>query len=183
FALQPVFETLAENAVRLCEAERAFIYRFDGQLLRVVATHNVTAELRAFVEAYPNVPGRHGGSARAALERRTIHILDTEADPEYTFLAHLRTDPIRTVLAVPMLRVGELLGVIFIYRHEVRPFTNSQISLMEPLPKQAAIAIETARLPTELQARTKELTRSAGQPRALGEVGQPFTSRSTSRPC
>src|SRR5262245_19059279 len=176
FALQPVFETLAENAVRLCEAERAFIYRFDGQLLRVVATHNVTAELRAFVEAYPNVPGRHGGSARAALERRPIHILDAEADPEYTFPAHLKADPIRTVLAVPMLRVDELLGVIFIYRHEVRPFTDSQISLMETFADQAVIAIENVRLFTEVQEKTAELTRSVDELTALGEVGRALSS-------
>jgi two-component system, NtrC family, sensor kinase len=174
--LQPVFDTLAENAVRLCEAERAFVYRFDGQLLRVVATHNVTPELRAFVEAYPNAPGRHGGSARAALERRTIHIVDAEADPEYVFLAHLKTDPIRTVLAVPMLRADELLGVIFIYRHEVRPFTDSHISLMETFADQAAIAIENARLLTELQARTGELTRSVEQLTALGDVGRAVSS-------
>jgi two-component system, NtrC family, sensor kinase len=174
--LQPVFDTLAENAVRLCEAERSFVYRFDGQLLRVVATHNVTPELRAFVEAYPNAPGRHGGSARAALERRTIHIVDAEADPEYVFLAHLKTDPIRTVLAVPMLRADELLGVIFIYRHEVRPFTDSHISLMETFADQAAIAIENARLLTELQARTGELTRSVEQLTALGDVGRAVSS-------
>src|SRR5262249_52123104 len=72
FDLQPVFDTLADNAVRLCEAERAFVYRFDGQFLRVVATHNVSPELRAVVEQNPNPLGRHGGSARAALERRTV---------------------------------------------------------------------------------------------------------------
>ncbi len=72
FDLQPVFETLAENAVRLCEAERAFVYRFDGQLLRVVGdAHNVSPELRAFVEQNPIAPGRHSCSARAALERRS----------------------------------------------------------------------------------------------------------------
>src|SRR5438045_2276512 len=74
FDLQPVFETLAENAVRLCEAERALIFRFDGQVLRVVATHNVSPELRAFQELHPIVPGRGSCVGRVALERRTIHI-------------------------------------------------------------------------------------------------------------
>jgi two-component system NtrC family sensor kinase len=82
FDLGPVFETMAENAVRLCEAERAFVYRFDGRLLHVVATHNVPADLKAFVERNPNPPGRHGGSGRAALERRTIHIHDVRLDPD-----------------------------------------------------------------------------------------------------
>ena len=65
FDLQPVFETLAENAVRLCEAERAFIFRFDGQVLRVVATHNASPELRAFVERNPIAPGRAAAAPRA----------------------------------------------------------------------------------------------------------------------
>src|SRR5438128_11057281 len=67
FDLQPVFETLAENAVRLCAAERGVIFRFDGQLLRVVATHNASAEVRAFVEENPIAPGTGGAAARAAL--------------------------------------------------------------------------------------------------------------------
>jgi hypothetical protein len=69
FELQPVFETLAENAVRLCEAERAFIFRFDGEVLRVAATHNVSPARRAFAELNPIRPGRHSAGARAALER------------------------------------------------------------------------------------------------------------------
>jgi GAF domain-containing protein len=114
FNLQPVFETLAENAVRLCEAERAFIYRFDGQLLRVVVAHNVSPELRAFADNNPIAPGRHSGAARAALERRTIHIHDIQNDPEYTYGA--KAFLLRTLLAVPMHRADELLGVILIYR-------------------------------------------------------------------
>ena len=168
FQLEPVFETLAENAVRLCTAERAFIYRFDGQVLRVVAAHNVSAELRAFTERNPLAPGRHSCAARAALERRTIHIHDARSDPEYTYGAReVEVDPIRTLLGIPMLRADELLGVIIIYRHEVQPFTDSQIALMETFADQAAIAIENARLLTELQARTHELTRSVDQLTAL----------------
>ena len=83
FDLQPVFETLAENAVRLCEAGRAFVYRFDGQLLRVVASHNVSPELRAFFEQNPIAPGRDP-ALRARLERRTIHVVDVQTEPEYT---------------------------------------------------------------------------------------------------
>ncbi len=175
FDLQPVFETLAENAVRLCEAPRAFVFRFDGQLLRAVASYNASVELRAFVEQNPIAPGRHSATARTALERRTIHIHDVQTDPDYTYGAR-QVDPIGTVLTVPMLRVGELLGVILIYRHEVRPFTDSQIALMETFADQAAIAIENARLLNELQARTGELTRSVQELRALGEVSQALSS-------
>ncbi len=175
FDLQPVFETLAENAVRLCEAERAFIFRFDGQLLRVAATYNTSPELIAYVEANPISPGRGTAGARAALERRTIHIHDIEADPEYTYRVG-QIDPIRTVLAIPMLRADELLGVSIIFRYEVQPFSDSQIALMETFADQAAIAIENARLLTELQARTDDLTRSVQELKALGEVGRALSS-------
>src|SRR6185436_12896271 len=85
-------------------------------------------------------------------------------------------DSIRTMLAVPMLRADELLGVIMIYRHEVLPFTDGHIALMETFADQAAIAIENARLLTELQARTDQLTRSVSELQALGEVSQALSS-------
>jgi two-component system, NtrC family, sensor kinase len=175
FDLQPVFETLAENAVRLCAARLAFIYRFDGQRMRSVASYNVSDEMRAFVEQNPIAPGRHTATARAALERRTIHIRDVRADSEYTYGAK-EIETIRTVLVVPMLRAGELLGVIQVYRHEVRPFSDGQVALMETFADQAAIAIENARLLSELRDRTAELTRSVGELTALSEVGRAVSS-------
>jgi two-component system, NtrC family, sensor kinase len=175
FDLQPVFETLAENAVRLCEAERALIFRFDGQVLRIVATHNVSPELRTFTERNPIGPGRGSGVGRAALERRTIHIHDIRADPEYTY-AGQQMAPYRTVLVIPMLRADELLGVIVIHRHEVRPFLANQIGLLETFADQAAIAIENTRLFKELEARTAQLTRSVQELQALGEVSEALSS-------
>ncbi len=171
FDLQEVFETLAENAVRLCEAERSFIFRFDGQYLRVVATHNASAEIRAFVERNPIAPGRGSATARAALERRTVHVLDAQADPEYTYGSR-QVDPFRTILTVPILKADELLGVILVYRHEVRPFTDSQIALLETFADQAVIAIENVRLFDEVQARTRDLTESLEQQTATSEVLQ-----------
>jgi GAF domain-containing protein/anti-sigma regulatory factor (Ser/Thr protein kinase) len=168
FDLQPVFETLAENAVRLCEAEHAFIFLYDGQLLRSVANHNIPRALRAFVEANPTRPGRESAAGRAASERRTIHIEDIRADPEFTYGA-VHVGPMRTVLAIPMLRADELLGVIVITRPEVRQFTHSQIALMETFADQAVIAIENARLVEQVQARNRDLT-------ALGEVGRTVSS-------
>jgi GAF domain-containing protein/DNA-binding response OmpR family regulator/anti-sigma regulatory factor (Ser/Thr protein kinase) len=175
FDLQRVFETVAESAVRLCEAERALIFRFDGELLRMVAVFNVSEELRAFVERNPIRPGRHSGVARAALERRTMHIPDARADPEYSYGA-LHVDPIRTLLGVPILKGEGLLGVIMIYRLEVKPFTDKQIALVETFADQAAIAIENVRLFDEVQARTTELARSVEELRALGAVSQAVNS-------
>jgi len=175
FNLQPVFDTLAENAVRLCEGERAFIYRFDGELMRIVAAHNAASELIAFIERNPLTVGRGSVAGRAALERRTVQVQDVQTDPEYTWGARDVT-PIRTVLAIPMLRGNELLGVIAVNRHEVRLFSDSHMALMETFADQAVIAIENARLFEEVQARTRELARSVEELRALGDVSQAVNS-------
>jgi GAF domain-containing protein len=177
FDLQAVFETLAENAARLCEAERSSILRFDGQYLRVVAMHNATAEMRAFLERNPILPGRASASARAALERRTVHVLDAQTDPEYTYGSQL-VEPIRTVLTVPMLKADEMLGVILVYRLKVRPFTDSQIALLETFADQAVIAIENTRLFNEVQERTDDLSEALQQQTATADVLK-VISRST----
>src|SRR5262245_49714879 len=157
FDLQPVLETLAENAVRLCEAERAFVFRFDGQVLRGVASHNASPELIDFVARHPIAPGRGSATAIAAAERRTVHLHDILADPEHTYHVQI-VDPVRTLLAVPMLRAHELLGVIVIYRHEVLPFTESHVALMENFADQAAIAIENVRLLNETKEALEQQT-------------------------
>jgi GAF domain-containing protein len=175
FDLQPVFQAVAESSVKLCGADKAFIFRFDGELLRMVAAYNSPQEFTQWVAAHPIRPGHHSGSARAALERRTIHIPDVRADPEYSYGAK-DVENIRTILGVPILKGKELLGVIMIYRLEVKPFTDKQIALVETFADQASIAIENVRLFEEIQARTRELTQSVGELRALGEVTQAVSS-------
>jgi len=177
FNLQAVFETVVESSGRLCGADRAFILRFDGELLRMAAAHNATPEWREWVAQHPIRPGQHSASARAALERRTIHIPDILADPEYTYGLGMRgVEPFRTILAVPILKGNDLLGVLIVYHLEVRPFTDKQIALVETFADQAAIAIENTRLLDELRQRTDELSRSVGELRALDEVSQAVNS-------
>jgi signal transduction histidine kinase len=177
FDLQPVFESVAESAVRLCGADKAFIYRFDGELLRMVVAYNASPDLKAFIENNPIRPGRESCSARAALERRTIQIADVQADPEHTYGSG-KIDPIRTALGVPILKGDDLLGVMVTYRLQVKPFTDKQITLLETFADQAAIAIENVRLFQEVQARTVELTESLQQQTATADVLK-VISRST----
>jgi GAF domain-containing protein len=161
FDLQAVFETVVESSGRLCGADRAFILRFDGELLRMAASHNATPVWREWVAQHPIRPGQHSASARAALERRTIHIPDVMADPEYTYGVGIES--YHTVLAVPIIKGDALLGVLIVYNLEVRPFTNNQIALVETFADQAAIAIENVRLFEAEQQRARDNARLLGE--------------------
>ena len=178
FDLQAVFETVAESSVRLCGADRAFIYRFDGELLRMAVAFNAPQGLKEFIAQNPIRLGRNSASGRAALERQTVHIPDISADPEYTYVSK-DVEKIRTVVAVPILKGDDLLGVMNIYRlEEVRPFTDKQIALVETFADQAAIAIDNVRLVDELRHRTDELSESLQQQTATADVLK-LISRST----
>jgi two-component system, NtrC family, sensor kinase len=113
----------AKGIIGLCGARLAFIYRFDGEVLRMVADYATPAEFKKWMADHPIRPGRDSATGRAALERRTIHIHDVQADAEYCFGAK-NIEAFRTILAVPMLKGDELLGVILTYRLEhVAEFT------------------------------------------------------------
>ena len=133
FDLQPVFETVAESAVRLCGADRAAVFRFDGEVLRCVVCHNAPPELKSFIRDNPIHLNRSSGAGRAALERQTIHIPDVTADPEYTWKSK-DIASVRTVLTVPILKGDDLLGVILTYRLEVSLLPTSRLHLSRPLP-------------------------------------------------
>jgi class 3 adenylate cyclase/putative methionine-R-sulfoxide reductase with GAF domain len=174
FDLQAVFETVAESSVRLCGADRAFIFRFDGEFLRMVVAFNSSPEFKEWVAQHPIRPGRHSAAARAALERGTIHIPDVLADPEFTYGAK-DVEAIRTVLAVPILKGDDLLGVMIIYHLQgVRPFSDKQIALVETFADQAAIAIENVRLLEQLRERTEEVGKLNQQleQRVADQVGE-----------
>jgi two-component system, NtrC family, sensor kinase len=135
----------------------------------MVADYNTPAEFKNWMADHPIRPGRDSATGRAALERRTIHIHDVQADPEYSFGAK-DVEAFRTVLTVPMVKGDELLGVILTYRLELRPFTDTQIALVETFADQAVIAIENVRLFDEVQARTRELSESLQQQTATADV-------------
>jgi GAF domain-containing protein len=169
FDLQAVFEALIGSAAKLCEAENAFIFRYDGDIFRMVSGYNVPPELVEFNDRNPIRPGRHSVTARVGLERRTIHVADVRADPEYSYGAS-QVFPFRTVLGVPMLKGDELLGALILFRPVVRPFSEKQLQLVETFADQAVIAIENVRLFDEVQARTRDLTESLEQQTATSEV-------------
>src|SRR5206468_6582153 len=115
-------------------------------------------------------------SGRALLEGRVVHIPDVKADPEYTWTEGQRLGDYRTVLTIPMLREGIPIGVMNLTRSEVRPFTDKQIELATTFADQAVIAIKNVLLFDEVQARTRELSQSVEELRALGEVSQAVNS-------
>jgi two-component system, NtrC family, sensor kinase len=175
--VQPVFETMAANALRLCDAKFSAIFRFDGELIHLAALHNANPESTAAARgAFPMPPGRGGSTARAILTRSIVHIPDVREDSEYVLHGLALTADYRSILSVPMLRDGEPIGVITVTGPEARQFPDEQVELLKTFADQALIAIENVRLFKELQARTGELTKSVEKLTALGEISQAVSS-------
>jgi GAF domain-containing protein len=171
--VQPVFETIARSATILCEADLSHLYRFDGDLIHFAAEHGGTpTETTAVQRAFPQSPSRLSVTARAILTAAIVQVADVSEEPEVADSLRM----FRTVLSVPMLRDRRPLGAITVARRVVRPFTDKQIELLQTFADQAVIAIENVRLFKELEVRTQDLTRSVGELRALGEVGQAISS-------
>ena len=133
--LQPVFEAMLANATRLCGASFGNLLLYEGDAFRFVAFHNTPAAFVAEGKRAPIRPGPNTGLGRAARTKQVIHVADLTADSAYAERDPLRVATVeilgaRTLLAVPMLKEDELVGVIIIYRQEVRPFTDKQIELV-----------------------------------------------------
>jgi signal transduction histidine kinase len=160
FDLQTVLHTLVESAARLCEAERANIWRPSGDVYRVAAMFALSAEHEQTLKRLAIRPGRDTITGRTLLEGKTVHIPDVLADPEYNSPV-LRIGANRTVLGVPLLREGVPIGVLVVTRSTVRPFTEKQIELVSTFADQAVIAIENVRLFDEIQDKNRQLAEAS----------------------
>jgi two-component system, NtrC family, sensor kinase len=176
FDLKTVLDTLTQSAALLCEAEMAGIVRPQGGTHYWVTAFNFPPVFMEFIKARPILRDRGSIAGRVLLEGRVVHSPDVLADPDFTYGDGQKLGGYRTVLGVPLLREGSPIGVIVLTRHEVRPFTDKQIELAATFADQAVIAIENVRLFDEVQTRTRELTQSVEELRALGEVTQAVNS-------
>ncbi|HEV8227755.1 MAG TPA: GAF domain-containing protein [Methylomirabilota bacterium] len=175
--VQPVFETIAKNARRLCKGDSASVLILDGTHLRLETVDNASEEgAEALRAAYPSPVSHRSAGGRAVLTGGAVHIPDVLEDPDYEF-AGLQGAGLRSMLSVPMLRHGTAIGAIVVHTWGTpRPFSSKQMELLQTFADQAVIAIENARLFKELQARTSELTRSVDQLTARGEISQAVSS-------
>jgi signal transduction histidine kinase len=179
--LEPVFGTMLTKAVRICDARFGNIFRWDGDALHLLATHNVPIAFDDVRRRLPLRPSPRTPIGRMVATKTVVHVTDLAGEKSYierapSIVAAVELGGIRTFLAVPMLKEGELIGAFTLNRPEVRPFTEKEIALVTSFAAQAVIAIENARLLSELRQRTDELGRSVGELRALGEVSQAVNS-------
>jgi signal transduction histidine kinase len=157
--LQPIYEAILSNVARLCEANIASLFLYDGEVLTTAASHGTTTDFaRHLSESRPR-PSHETTTRLAALEHRTVHVADLLNDPAFSPkpLELYQRENVRTVLSVPMIRENTLVGVITSWRREVRPFSEKQIALVRTFADQAVIAIENVRLFQEIQDKNEQL--------------------------
>ena len=174
--LDAVLETVVTTALRLCRADSAVIYRKDGGEYRWAAGHMLVPDYEELERAVRIRPGTGTAVGRAAMEGRSVQILDAWTDPLYEAKEDARVGGVHTMIGVPLLRENAPIGVIGLARRRIEAFSEGEIQLVTTFADQAVIAIENARLFDELRKRTADLGRSVDELRLLNEVGRAVSS-------
>jgi signal transduction histidine kinase/DNA-binding response OmpR family regulator len=174
--LEGVLETVVESARKLCGADAGHVFLVDGDRYRLAYGSGTTAEYREFIVNNPVVLDRETLVGRVGLDRRATQITDVLADPDYGRTDVQRVGGFRTIMGVPMLLDGEVVGVLSVWRTQVDPFSDRAVEVLTTFAAQAALAVRTVDLVRTLESRTDELGRKVDQLEALGAVGQAVSS-------
>src|SRR5262245_44250606 len=178
--VQPVFDMIADRAMRLCGGVHAGVLTFDGDLLHLAAHVAVSPDVAEVLpRTFPTRPSARTASTRAVLARATVHIPDIERDPDYVLGDEARRAGFRSALSVPMLRDDQPIGAIVVFGPEPVPFSERQVDLLRTFADQAVIAIENARLFEEARTRNRELSESLEQQAATTEILSVISSSPT----
>ena len=151
FDLQTVLDTLVQTAARLCKADAGGVTVRQGDIFRYTAFYGFSKELIAILRERPLVPSRDTVAGRTAMEGQVVHLADLTADPTYGWTQAAAVKEVRSIIGVPLLRDGMVVGTFSLTRNHVEPFTERQIEVIRTFADQAVVAIENARLLSELR--------------------------------